>query len=190
MRGLLTLGIGLAASAASASIILIQVKGTFTEYTNYTGEMPFRTGDVVEMTWMLDDSVPVRVDSPTEGHLYGPRGFHEKATFPYIDIFYFDPALGYPSQVELQADGPKNDNWAAIFYDVDNLPTGGNPDYASLLTNSARNNIHFAKIFANGTYDYANGTVDSITVTAVPEPASLAALGLGATALIRRRKNA
>ena len=45
--------------------------------------------------------------------------------------------------------------------------------------------MEMAAVFGAGTWDFSYG----LTGTAVPEPASIAILGLGALALIRRRRS-
>ena len=69
-------------------------------------------------------------------------------------------------------------------------PTEGYSTYTSGLLTLATGGTYELKIAANNPAGgYSGGTaVDNVSLTAVPEPSSLALLGLGAVALLRRRR--
>jgi hypothetical protein len=69
-------------------------------------------------------------------------------------------------------------------------PTQGYSTYTSGLLTLATGGTYELKIAANNPAGgYSGGTaVDNVSLTAVPEPSSLALLGLGAVALLRRRR--
>lgn len=77
-----------------------------------------------------------------------------------------------------------------VYIHNEDLPTGSNfPDIASAFaTNRATDT--FYHFYTVGHDTQIRGHINAITFEAVPEPASMAALGLGAVALLRRRRRA
>ena len=66
--------------------------------------------------------------------------------------------------------------------------TSGTTNWQSFTTSFVATGTSTDVAFLNGTPDNSFAGLDNVSVQAVPEPASLAALGLGAAALLRRRK--
>jgi hypothetical protein len=109
------------------------------------------------------------------------------ADFASFDIAYYEK-------------GP----WGGIVYHLDALldnqvvasdsftiASGGDRDNATFRTMSVSGaNFNTLHVYAtlNGNYTGPRGMIDDLTINPVPEPATLAALGLGAAALIRRRR--
>jgi hypothetical protein len=98
----------------------------------------------------------------------------------------------------------ENGPWGNIEYHLDAIHNGSvvASDTFLLSDLGGRDNVAWQNMSVNGTtfetlhlyatlnggYTAPRGMIDNLTITPVPEPATLAALGLGAVAMLRRRK--
>ncbi len=91
------------------------------------------------------------------------------------------------------ADGSSDFEMLWMYFGGSNVVgNDGKPDFTQLVANSTTifSSYHFTHYDpqGNGVSSQIYGNDLAVTVDAVPEPASLAALGLGAAAMLRRRK--
>lgn len=82
-------------------------------------------------------------------------------------------------------------NGSVVASDSFVLAAGGdrdNPNFTSMSVSGAEFDTLHLYATLNGEYTAPRGMIDNVSIQAVPEPATLAALGLGAAALLRRRR--
>ncbi|MBN9501290.1 MAG: hypothetical protein BGO01_06055 [Armatimonadetes bacterium 55-13] len=189
---------------------------TYRDVNNVSGVNPdgwtFNPGDLgthlaVEQATYLYDDFPT-FGSPenalTFGDYYvsGPNLSIGALASVYLDLDDLANAASF--DIAFYENGP----WGNVVYQVDALRNGGvvASDSYTLADGGGRDNVNWTTlavsgaefdslhIYAtlNGEYTGARGMIDDLAITSapVPEPATLSALGLGALALLRRRRTA
>ena len=186
---------------------------TYRDVNNVSGVQPdgstFGPGDFGDQL-IIEDATDFYADFPTYGSSHnaltfgsafvpGPNLSIGALASVYIDIA--QPASAASFDIAFYENGP----WGGIVYHLDALQGGnvvasdsftisdlGGRDNATFRTMSVSgttfNGLHLYATL-NGNYTGPRGMIDNLSITsAVPEPATLLALGIPALAVLRRRK--
>lgn len=147
----------------------------FPEYGSANNAMTFGSAYIVGDNLSIGALASVFIDVPWLG---------QSASF---DIAFYEN--GPWGDIEFRLDALRNGSVVATDSFV--LAGGGdrdNPNYTSMSVAAAEFDTLHLYATLNGEYTAPRGIIDNVAIQAVPEPATLAALGLGAAALLRRRK--
>lgn len=104
-----------------------------------------------------------------------------------LDIAYYE--LGPWGDIQYHLDALQNGTVVASdSFTIPGSEGRDAPTYRNLSVSAAEFNGLHLYATKNGSYTVPRGMIDNLTYTAVPEPGTVAALGLGIVALARRRR--
>lgn len=187
---------------------------TYRDVNNVTGSQPdgevFHPGDLGDQL-IIERGVPLYADFPTYGSANNGLTFGsafingDNLSIGALASVYMDLAeLGISASFDIAF--YENGPWGGIEYHLDALRNGSvvTSDFFTIVGGADRDNPNFTTMSVagaefdslhlyatlDGHYVAPRGIIDDLTIAAapVPEPATLAVLGLGALALRRKRR--